>query len=330
MKQPSRTVRFLLGVGVLLIVAGECIWWLRVRPALRPPVAISQVRGHWMKQIRESGAPAAYVALKREYAAAPHGKRHEMTHLFGEVLYQSAGVDGIAVCDGENEFGCYHGFLSRAVRDRGTGIIHELDAACIRHLGPTEHACQHGIGHGILEYLGREKLVEALDLCAQLSWKAEIGGCSGGVFMEYNLPTVLTADGVATGVRPLTGTNVFEPCDSIPAQYRIGCLFTIVQWWGRLYDHDFARLGQLCMQLTVPKERTTCFEGVGQIAAPTNNYNVDRTIAACALMPVPEAVTVCTRQASWSTWSSTPNRSDAPAVCAQLPAAVKAECAPGQ
>ncbi len=288
---------------------------------------ISQSRSVWMQSIKRDGPDRAYAQLKSQYAQEPHGKRHEMTHLFGEVLFQTLGVNGIGTCDAENEFGCYHGFLSKAVRAEGIGIIHDLDLACIKNSGPREHACQHGIGHGILEYLGRDRLVEALDLCAELSWKEDIGGCGGGVFMEYNLPTVLTADGVETGVRPQVGNNIYEPCDSIPSQYRMNCLFTIVQWWGRQFDHDFTTLGTLCLRLPKPQEITTCFEGIGQIAAPTNNYNVEKTIAACARMPTTEGVYLCRKQASWSTWSSMPDRENAARICDGLPDRIVSACA---
>lgn len=317
---------------VLLLLGGIVVMelWMIVGEQRKPNVQgerISQLRSEWMRSIRRDGANNAYTALKIRYAAEPHGKRHEMAHLFGEVLFQAAGENGIGACDADNEFGCYHGFLSMAVRSRGIGIIHDLDQACIRAWGPREHACQHGIGHGILEYLGRDKLIEALDLCAELSWKEEIGGCGGGVFMEYNLPTILTADGVDTGVRPQTDTSIYEPCDSIPSQYRMNCLFTLVQWWGRQFDHDFSKLGMLCMQLPLSKERTVCYEGIGQIAAPTTNYDVEKTIAACARMPNTDTMHICRRQASWSTWSSLPNRKDAAAVCSGLPDRIRSLCA---
>ncbi len=272
-------------------------------------------RAFWTKRIGQIGADAAYAELKKKYDHDQHGRRHTMTHLFGELLFRTHGVLGVTVCDNANEFGCFHGFFSTAVREKGESIVHRLDEACLEKYGSTDHGCQHGIGHGVLEYFGSDRLTEALTLCSTLSWKGDIGGCGGGVFMEYNMPTLIDEDEVSTGLRPMKEGEPYEPCDSLPAKFFHNCLYNQVQWWGQIYDHDFGMLGSLCAERKDTEEQQVCFRGIGQIAAPTANYNAAKAIENCNHLPTEEAITLCRQQASWSTYASFPSIDQAPLVC---------------
>lgn len=288
--------------------------------------ALSGERAYWTKRIKDVGAEAAFRELKNKYINDSHGRRHTMTHLFGEILFNTQGVSGVTMCDNSNEFGCFHGFFTTAVRQKGESIIHELDQACLDKYGITDHGCQHGIGHGILEYYGSNRLVEALDLCSGLTWKGDIGGCGGGVFMEYNMPTLIGKDEVETGLRPMKDGQPYEPCDSLPKKYFNNCLYNQVQWWGQIYDHDFVKLGQLCSGRKDIEEQRVCYRGIGQIAAPTSNYSTEKTIQNCNLLPSDEAVILCRQQASWSTYASLPDAERAPFVCEGMGAEFRKGC----
>lgn len=282
-------------------------------------------RAYWARQIQTLGGRRAYELLQQEFDATNHGKRHNMAHLFGELLYKVEGLDGITVCDTRYEYGCYHGFLTRAIIQEGIDVIYELDKICVDTFGAQNHTCQHGMGHGVLLAVGRDKLAEALDICMTLTWQGETGGCRGGVFMEYDLPFMEGNDGFYTSVRPM-GDDPFEPCFSLPLQHKFGCLVTHGQWWDAVYEHDFAYMGTLCNQLTDQEERDYCFEGVGQIIAPGSNYDPENMRTLCQLMPDEKTRMDCIVKAAWSTTSNEKVRPLSLEVCDGLPEEYASKC----
>jgi len=90
---------------------------------LKEPQTVSTLRADsvpatyakWQEKVQEIGPQEAYSAFKRENTSDDFGKRHLGAHIFGEVVFQEVGVDGIGACDASFEFGCYHGFFNAAV-----------------------------------------------------------------------------------------------------------------------------------------------------------------------------------------------------------------------
>ncbi len=175
----------------------------------------STFRNQIASLISQKGGERAFLELKSAVGGEEIPQQHLLAHIFGEELFEKEGVEGIGVCDETFTFGCYHGFFTAAVGQEGAGIVSELDKKCIELFGEMGLGCPHGIGHGLGEYYGGDRLSEQLAVCDTLTWQGRLFGCRGGVFMEHNFPTVVGAEDAEATVRALEGTNYFSPCDSV-------------------------------------------------------------------------------------------------------------------
>ena len=238
----------------------------------------------WSKSIDTNGPKIAYEDLKNKYAL-DFKNQHLAAHIFGELLYDKEGVSGISVCDSSFGFGCYHGLFIEAVASKGLGIVGTLDKTCGSNFG----GCQHGIGHGLIEYLGHSEpaLVQALDQCSKLSWKGEILGCSDGAFMEYNSPNIVSKDKVLETTRPFNPKDPFYPCPILPKKYQPACYYSMGQWWQETFykNNNYRYEGSLCAGVSDPENKKYCFIGLGYAVAQRRNYDINKIISLCNQMP---------------------------------------------
>lgn len=273
-------------------------------------VAVEELR--WRERIATVGAAAAYGEFKQAYRARHFSDQHIAAHILGELIYEAEGIEGVAVCDGSFSFGCYHSFFARAVAEEGTGVLTDLDQACIAAHGVFGVGCQHGIGHGLVEYLGTDRIVEALEFCGALRWQEPLLGCQSGVFMEYNFPLVIGKTASITR-RPYDPDRIYEPCLSVPERFRKACYYEIGQWWAKW--NDVKAIGAICSGVGNREERETCFFGIGNVVAPSNDYDVKRTLQACDAMPDKESELWCRAGASWSFFALLEHRDSASKLC---------------
>ncbi len=329
----SPLILFVAALIILAIAVAAAILFRQSLP-LDPPsptilngrVSIERERTRWQEQIKTLGAQLAYEEFKNSNYAVTPGRRHTLIHLWGEVLFGETGIAGVTICDAALGFGCYHGFFTRAITANGIAALSPLDMACRNAFGELSSGCQHGIGHGILEYIGHEKLLAALEMCDAVPQKDPIAGCTAGVFMEYNLPIII-ADGEAVmRFRPIDQGKPALPCPNLPARFRQSCYHELVQLWDKYFDYGV--IGKFCQAITVPEERRACFMGAGNVAAPSSQYDVAKTLAKCRLMPSPEGVETCRMSSSWSFWASPEHRGQAREPCRGLDASMASECAP--
>lgn len=256
--------------------------------------ADSEEARFWMEKIQVVGGVEAYRLFNEKYAEKNINMTHELAHSFGEALYKVEGVGGVSVCDSNHGFGCYHSFFGWALLDNGIGIIAALDQACIDVYGEKGLGCQHGIGHGILAELGADKLHGALDACATLNWQGPVGGCTSGVFMEYNLSTMGTAN-----IREYNSEVIHYPCTEVAERYKQACYFEQPAWWLQVVNQDYHAVGELCAEQSDEMLREMCYRGVGNVAVGASAYDIDFVIASCSKMPRPEGVSHCMQGAAW-------------------------------
>lgn len=256
----------------------------------------SELRSSWKKAIQTHGGQEAYAQFKESVDSVSIDE-HTQAHIFGEALYKVEGLEGISVCDQSMRFGCYHSFFGQAIHEHGIDILPELDAACRANYGDTDTKCQHGLGHGVLVYTGYDELVGALELCRSIS-SDPTGGCSGGVFMEYNYHTMEEVE-EGTYMRVL-GENKFEPCDTLPEEFHQSCYLEQVQLWAATFNYDFTYIGTLCQ--TLARETgafDSCFRGIGNHLADTVAFDTEAIITGCNNMSSTDAIELCFEGASW-------------------------------
>lgn len=252
---------------------------------------------HWESVIKNDGAQNAYETFKKSVPKlATTASSHAEAHAFGEALYEVAGLQGMSVCDSSFEFGCYHSFFGLAVNAEGIEALPKFDAACKKKYGDMNLPCQHGIGHGILVYTDYA-LVKALELCETIS-TLPTGGCSSGVFMEYNFHS-MAENGDGSYLREKT-ENIYEPCDTLPEKFRASCYVEQVQWWQTEFHDDFKYIGTLCEALPVGSETyEACYHGVGNYVAASAQGEFEKIVSTCNLMSSDKSKALCHEGASW-------------------------------
>ena len=281
-------------------------------------------RAYWKQEIANLGPAKAYTLFKQENAKAPALRQHFSSHVIGELLYEKLGIDGIAVCDSTFGFGCYHGFFGQAIASGGSERIAELDSACVKAYSSLGTGCQHGLGHGILEYAGYTRLNDALALCKKTTQLVPLLGCTSGVFMEYNTPLVSKENGAVPTTRQLDPKDPHAPCPSVPAENRASCYFELGQWYRITLGADRQKLNSLCGTLD-GSDRTHCFLGLGAITVAFDGYVLPKAKAECDAF-APADMLSCRAGVSWSFFANPPYRAQAPEACAYPDPAKEKEC----
>jgi hypothetical protein len=269
----------LLGYAAIAgAIAASCVTLAAVLPAASeaagpPPLTAGSAarEQYWAGRIERVGPTRAYSEFSRAVAPLPPDVQHLNAHAFGGALYEVAGTAGLSTCDAQFSFGCFHEFLGRAIATEGFGIVNALDETCVKTLGPASLSCEHGIGHGIAAAAGYDlpALKQALAVCASLPRNDPLEGCYGGVFMEYNVQTMLGSEG---RVRPEEPGAPYDPCHSVPEVYASACAFWQPQWWVARARQDapektpdYAAIGARCDGIGGALLVRRCYEGFGTI-----------------------------------------------------------------
>ncbi len=319
--------RVIIFLGAI-IIAGLSLWLIQ-SPVKNSAVnesldEIIQKRSLWEEEIRKSGASRFWQETTFEYEA--NYNRHTVAHIYGELLYKIYGLDGLQYCDEKFSYGCYHSFFANALAEAGTEIISDLDAVCVNKFGSVDSGCQHGIGHGILQYLGEARLNEALLLCEPMISRGE--SCLAGVFMEYNFPTEVAGLAGMETVRAFDENKPYYPCEDVAKKFKGSCYYELPRFWDRVLASDFSKIGQLCE--AVPEKdgaKEKCFKGTGDVVSLITNHNVEDTIARCAEMPTKSAEETCRVAAAWGFYASIDeHKRNASKVCEGLREELMAQC----
>jgi hypothetical protein len=232
-------------------------------------VPVSEWNAYWRSVIKDTSPRVAYNSLVATYANEVGGTQHEYAHRFGALLYEELGPAAIELCDDRFFYGCYHEVIGQTLINEGVGSLAELAAACGPDLG-----CQHGVGHGVVAFHGYNEvaLSTALPECDKVANPEVIDGCLGGVFMEYNMRTMLSSDDDHE-LRTFDANDPLAPCAGMVNEAaRASCYFWIPQWlleveYHEPYPERFTRVGSLCRE-HAGAYTSRCFEGIG--------YNVNR------------------------------------------------------
>jgi len=298
------------------------------KSAVSDRVESKEYRDFWVDRFNAVGATRAYDEFKNINETLPIGTQHLASHVIGGVLYQQEGLEGIVVCDAHFGFGCFHGFFGIALASEGISSIQKLDAACVSRYGPLGTGCMHGIGHGILEYYGYDRINEALLACEDTTQLVSILGCTSGVFMEYNTPlSEMENGGLVTLPRVFDDKNSYGPCDRVGNQYKESCYFELGAWWalsmGSAPD-DWNKMEQLCTALE-ENNFSYCVFGVGYALASMNSYDIENSTQVCDGMNELSRI-YCRAGAHWALYANPKSRDSASALCDLFDGQSKSMC----
>lgn len=280
---------------------------------------VTPIRRMFKQLITEQTAPAAYVIVKQVIADIPPQQQHLSAHLFGESLYRVLGIEGVSVCDDSFGFGCYHGFFGTAIAAGGPETLVRFDKMCVEKFGLMGLGCPHGIGHGLGEYYGPGRLSEQLAVCGQLSWQGERFGCSGGVFMEYNYPTMVSGAKALTTTRKFNPTEPYAPCTGVDTRFAKSCYLELAAWYYDALSADLPKIDVLCGGIPELSYKRECYRGLGLALVPHMQYDVKKAISACASISAAIPRRWCFAGASWSFFAHPDYTAQADGICAILP-----------
>ncbi len=319
----------IIGAIVLVIAAGVFAWmqWGKEtdepKPLTAEAAALREFKEKWKVAIKEEGGETAYATFLEE-APKVDIDTHDQAHAFGEALYEVEGLPGLKACDSSYEFGCYHSFFGAAVYEKGIEMLPQFGEACKSKYGNLNLPCEHGIGHGVLVYTDYNKLEKALELCETINTDPT-GGCSSGVFMEYNFHT-MNRSTEGSYLREATD-NAYEPCDALPERFQPSCYFEQIQWWQNIYEGDFKKIGELCSVLPYHSAQYfACYNGAGNYAAAQSMLELEGTVQLCAEMPDEESKALCHEGASWLMMGDPVKKEDAPKLCNSLNEPFQSQC----
>jgi hypothetical protein len=251
---------------------------------------------YWLTRIEKVGGEKAYQEFFSAYLNETGSVQHTKSHLFGSALYKAEGLPGVSVCDQKFNFGCYHEFMGWAIREHGLDVAPSLNERCLDKHASEALGCQHGVGHGILASQGYEEknLFDSLETCAKFRAQPAVGGCYGGVFMEFNLETILGDEGMFRDLNPTLGHHY--PCSVVENQFKAACYYEQPQWWQAVFYKDWAatstrlalfkKMGNWCNEAESSVLKTKCFLGLGNNAPAIINWNLDEMKMICLSMPI--------------------------------------------
>lgn len=249
-----------MGVAVVL--------WLRTHPAT--PTGDTTQIAYWKGRIEIEGAGKAYAGLACSLKNKTGVQGHTEAHYFGAALYQEVGLAGAFTCDDRFQYGCLHELLGRALHAQGVSVLPALHALCVQSEAADPYSlCEHGIGHGLLSYVGydAQALTRALSLCKNSSTPAAAGKCEAGVFMEYFDQTMLGAD---TPPFKISKDSPFAPCSGFSASEHAQCVSFMPRVWRKNFWPTSATstaavtaTGRYCESLPEHFLQISCFAGIG-------------------------------------------------------------------
>jgi len=286
---------------VLILVLAALVGIGFIAQQRSPDVAYSDSdpaynRPYWEQQISAHGATRAYAEFIELNAAAPRNRQHFSAHAMGVALYTKLGLSGITVCDRSFAFGCYHGLASRAIAEGGEKAVQKLNEHA-QAFGAQKFnlvsMSQHGIGHGILEYVGYQHLNQALEMCTTLiDQPAPRVGCTSGVFMEYFTPLAEQTEGAEPFVPPFNPDDPYAPCPSVAEVFQQTCYFELGQALRQTPDSKYL---SVCAGLS-GESRMNCFLGVGTDLA--RMPDPEQVVSRCETA-APEDAFFCRAGAAW-------------------------------
>lgn len=278
-----------VAVAVLLGVAS--LTYLNRRPAEAPIDRSTTIDKEFIRKVlREEGGVKAYEELVRQAANEPLAVQHIAAHMLGRLLYNTEGMDAIAVCDSQLFYGCFHSVVMAAVDDKGLDAVGELRNVCDTLKPDFKIACEHGIGHGIIGTLGYgdAEINQSLKVCdAQLPDSPYIDGCNGGVFME-NIQRMMH-DG---SIHPLAFEigKKWQTCEKIDAKYQDVCAFWQPMWWvsaivpiPKDVEAFATEMGTWCTEAPGgTSAQQYCISSIGNVIYALIGTDAERTAAICA------------------------------------------------
>ncbi|MBP9669079.1 MAG: hypothetical protein KBE09_02200 [Candidatus Pacebacteria bacterium] len=249
---------------------------------------------YWRLQLTLVGADAANQAFHEYGASLSENEAHTAAHAFARALYDAEGAVAISYCNEEFAQGCAHEVMAQTISEFGLASIPELQKNCANAFKGGSYFCDHGVGHGLVDYYGYEPpdMLEALAYCDAHRAEDKLNGCYTGVFMEYFLQNVRYSSAVP---KPINADQPYDRCVEDKGTARWACFYTLPLWWHQIDKHTgeqseekiLAGMYARCAAINADIDRVACFHGMGHMVAPMAEYELDGVLTLCRQISIP-------------------------------------------
>lgn len=249
----------------------------------------SPQEARWREEIRTRGAAAAYAEFVRVNQEKNIQEQHNNAHIFGSILYEEAGIEGLTVCDDSFSSGCYHEMFRHALAKEGPGAQETVVEMCLGKNDSSDEArnCYHAVGHGAAYYHGVRGLEDALAHCSEFE-QLYAWACADGVFMEHISPGFMGDASRASDTPP---EDVRAICERSDATFQRMCYTRFVQWWashlrvGAAPETYIPEISSFCSTLPRPELEAGCAEAIGLFVITTwVDFEVETSHKLCSLL----------------------------------------------
>jgi hypothetical protein len=281
--------------------------------------------------MRGVGAAHAQDILLKSFP--DNSRTHMLDHETGKFLFDTQGYAGIGECKIYFAGGCFHGFISEVIAQRGLGDINAIVAGCKAALSQDQvEQCAHGVGHGLLEDIaGYEHLPEALSLCQSIfegNHKSTVN-CYDGVFMENNFG----AFSVPPPGRWYKADDPMYPCNEPDVLDKPGAHEYCWGMQSQLTLHaeaypflggDVAKVGAYCDSFS-GNDRALCFEGLARQLQLTYSGDTQKIHSQCAKLDADESI-MCDAHAAEAAYIYGDRSATTTSTCIDVIEPLKSSC----
>ncbi len=329
-QKKSKIEIFILAVLTICILLTFLYSFLGYKQNIQPHnLSNTNSQSYWSEQYWESVIDSsnpfdAYRLLKdisKEWAYLP---THQTLHAFGFALYKKYGIEGVNYCDDYQRFGCFHGVIASYVSNDGLSALDKIDTLCPTNQPNIQNKCFHGIGHGLVDYLGKYHLNEALNYCKKIGSMTYLG-CPQGAIMEYFAPI---NTGSAKVKRELFNSeNPFGPCSELDPEFQKYCYYFVPSfYWPDSLTSNPVEAETYCQKISSPHNQQMCIINIGVRLANKSNFNLPDSRKSCLQMNNPKNQISCTAGVKWNSGSNKDNIIVAQKLCGIFGEKAETDC----
>lgn len=211
---------------------------------------------------------------------------HQLTHSVGHAAFDKYGSLSKAYSLGDSYCwsGYYHGVTESAVGVMSKQQLKsQLNTICAELAESSRYSfdhynCAHGLGHGLLG-VEDDNLFVALATCDSLNDPWEKSSCYGGAFME----NVMIESREKGKSQYLRADEPMYPCTAVAIAYKDQCYGMQTSYALSLPGYDFAKVAQLCQDLSDTDFVGKCYRSLGRDASGSTNSDIVATKQKCEL-----------------------------------------------
>lgn len=307
MWRTARTCISVAGVVFIGLLAFQTHRIQALEQALATPNSFVAHQADYRALLRVAGAGRGQDILA--YIAPPNTRSHALGHEAGYFLYEQDPARGFLRCKKYFNGSCTHGFLEKAIAEKGIASLRSIVDSCVGERTLYEaRECAHGAGHALLVLATYQELPKALEGCERsfAENSRAVSDCFDGVFMEnnyggFNVPPPDRWYKPDDPLYPCTDLRVraypaaFDACWFMQSQSTLNAAM-----YPR-FSGDIEKVAAYCRNLDA-EERRVCFMGLARQIQSRESASAEAILASCRLLGE-NAVERCAADAAESAYA---------------------------